>query len=192
MGYAIAKAFARQGAKVLLISGPTSLEIPDHVDFIPVETAQEMYDAVAHYLPQRDIAVFCAAVADYTPVDVAPQKIKKSDDTLTITLKKSPDILGSARSPIGFPGYLVGFAAETENLEENARRKLERKKCDMIIANDVSQAGIGFDAQDNEVLLVEAAENTSLPREDKEHLAHHLAQIVIQRWQQSTREDQAS
>lgn len=182
MGYALAEAFARREEQVLLISGPTQLDIPDHVDFIPVETAQEMYDAVAHYLPQMDAAIFCAAVADYTPVSVAEQKIKKSADTLTLELKKTPDILGSARQVMGFTGYLVGFAAETENLEQNARTKLERKGCNMIIANDVSQAGIGFDSAENEVLIVEAAENTALPRDTKEHLAHHLADIISDRW----------
>ncbi|HBE22842.1 MAG TPA: bifunctional phosphopantothenoylcysteine decarboxylase/phosphopantothenate--cysteine ligase CoaBC [Verrucomicrobiales bacterium] len=182
MGYALAEAFARREEQVLLISGPTQLDIPDHVDFIPVETAQEMYDAVAHYLPKMDAAIFCAAVADYTPVTVAAQKIKKSADTLTLELKKTPDILGSARQVIGFQGYLVGFAAETEDLEQNARTKLERKGCDMIIANNVSRAGIGFDSAENEVLIVEAAENTALPRDTKEHLAQHLADIISERW----------
>lgn len=184
MGYALARAFAHQQAQVLLISGPTELDIPNNIDFVPVETAQEMYEAVAHYLPQMDIAVFCAAVADYTPLEVATQKIKKSDETITITLKKSPDILGSARSAMGFTGYLVGFAAETEKLEEHARKKLVTKQCDMIIANDVSQAGIGFDSKDNQVLIVEPLENTEMPRDSKEHLAQHLAEIVISRWQQ--------
>jgi phosphopantothenoylcysteine synthetase/decarboxylase len=85
---------------------------------------------------------------------------------------------------MNFTGYLVGFAAETENLEANARRKLETKHCDMIIANDVSQAGIGFDSHDNEVLIVEAAENTALPRDSKEHLSRHIAEIIMQRFRQ--------
>lgn len=181
MGYALAKAFSRHQAQVLLISGPTALDVPDHVDLIPVETAQEMHDAVAHALPRVDVAIFCAAVADYTPESVAPQKIKKSADTLTITFKKTVDILGAARSTWGFTGYLVGFAAETENLETHAREKLLGKQCDMIIANDVSQAGIGFDSTENEVLIVEADENTLLPRDSKEHLAHHIAEIILQR-----------
>lgn len=181
MGYALARAFVRQKHQVLLISGPTSLDVPDHVDFVPVESTRDMHDAVAHVLPRVDIAIFCAAVADYTPVEVAPQKIKKSDDTITLTLKKTIDILGSARAVHGFTGYLVGFAAETEHLESHARAKLLAKQCDMIIANDVSQAGIGFDSQDNEVLIVEAEENTRLPRDSKEHLAHHLAALIVER-----------
>ena len=182
MGYALARAFVKQQHQVLLISGPTSLDIPNHVDYLPVESAQEMHDAVAHALPRVDIAIFCAAVADYTPVEVATQKIKKSDDIITLTLKKTTDILGSARSVHGFAGYLVGFAAETEDLETNARTKLLAKKCDMIIANDVSQSSIGFDSHENEVLIVEAEENTKLPRDSKEHLAHHLATIILQRF----------
>jgi phosphopantothenoylcysteine synthetase/decarboxylase len=181
MGYALATAFARLQHQVLLISGPTRLDVPDHVDFLPVETADDMFRAVQGSLGKVDVAIFCAAVADYSPVEVAPQKIKKNEDTLTITLKKTIDILGSARGMLGFQGYLVGFAAETENLEQHARQKLERKGCDMIIANDVSQPGIGFDATDNQVLIVEPAENTALPRENKEHLAHHLAAIITER-----------
>ncbi len=181
MGYALARAFVKQQAQVILISGPTTLDIPDHVDFIPVETAQEMFDAVARTLPRVDVALFCAAVADYTPTEVAPQKIKKSSNTLTLTLKKTIDILGSARATLGFTGYLVGFAAETEHLENNGRKKLIAKQCDMVIANDVSQQGIGFDSTENEVLLIEEEENTLLPRDSKDHLAHHIAPLILRR-----------
>lgn len=181
MGYALAAAFRRLGHEVLLISGPTHLDVPDFVDFIPVETAQEMYDAVAKSISRAEVGVFCAAVADYTLQNVEPQKIKKTQDLLTLSLKKTPDILGSIRHVHGFPGYLVGFAAETENLEANAREKLIRKECDMIIANDVSQEGIGFDSSENEVLVVELMENTQLPRDSKEHLAQHLAQMIAEK-----------
>lgn len=187
MGYALARAFARLDHQVLLISGPTSLEIPDRVDFIPVESAQQMFDAVAHSITGYDVAIFCAAVADYRPATVASQKIKKHEEQLTITLIKNPDILGSARSIMGFSGYLVGFAAETEHLEAHAREKLLRKSCDMIIANDVSQDGIGFDSTHNQVWLIEAEENTALPLDTKEHLAHHLAAIIEQRAGQKTK-----
>jgi phosphopantothenoylcysteine synthetase/decarboxylase len=154
MGYAIADAAAHAGHQVLLISGPTSLDVPEGVDFIPVETAAEMYDAVARYLPKMDAAIFSAAVADYTPANPAGEKIKKTGDTLTLELVKTKDILGSARTPIGFTGFLVGFAAETENLEANARLKLEKKGCDLIVANDISRSDIGFDSHENEALLV--------------------------------------
>ena len=123
------------------MSGPTQLDIPDHVDFIPVETAQEMYDAVAHYLPQMDAAIFCAAVADYTPVSVTSQKIKKSADTLTLELKKTPDILGSARQVMGFTGYLVGFAADTENLVQHSRTAPELQGCPWTTTHTGSKTG---------------------------------------------------
>ncbi len=138
MGYELAAAFARAGHSVLLISGPTALDVPAGVDFLPVETAAEMHEAVARHLGRMNIAVFAAAVADYTPASAAPRKIKKSGGTLSLELVKTTDILGSAREPLGFTGTLVGFAAETENLLANARDKLTRKGCDLIIANDVS------------------------------------------------------
>ena len=190
MGYALARALTRLDHQVILVSGPTALDLPDRVDFLPVETAQQMFDAVAHVIGSCDIAIFCAAVADYRVETIAPQKIKKHADTLTLHLVKNPDILGSARNIMGFTGYLVGFAAETENLEANARTKLVQKSCDMVIANDVSQEGIGFDSADNQVWLIEPEENTALPLDSKEHLAHHLAAIITQRASQkfSTRE----
>ncbi len=180
MGYELAAAFAHAGHTVLLVSGPTALDVPDHVDFLPVETAAEMYAAVSHHLGRMDIAVFAAAVADYTPATIAPEKLKKSADTLTLELVRTPDILGSARQPLGFTGTLVGFAAETENLEANARQKLTRKNCDLIIANDVSKPGIGFDADHNEVLLVFPNHNESLPIATKHDLAHQLVQAILE------------
>ena len=180
MGYELAAAFAHAGHQVLLVSGPTTLDVPDHVDFLPVESAAEMYQAVAHHLGRMDIAVFAAAVADYTPATVAPEKIKKSSATLTLELVKTPDILGSARSPLGFTGTLVGFAAETENLEANARHKLTRKGCDLIIANDVSKPGIGFDSDHNEVILVHPEHTEALPPASKHDLAHQLVQAILE------------
>lgn len=179
MGYEIAAAFARAGHTVLLVSGPTALDVPDGIDFLPVETAAEMHAAVAHHLGRMDIAVFAAAVADYTPAAAAPQKLKKSAATLTIELVKTPDILGSARTDLGFVGTLVGFAAETENLENNARDKLTRKGCDLIVANDVSKPGIGFDSNQNEVLLVYPNHNEALPLASKHDLAHQLVQSIL-------------
>lgn len=177
MGYALAHAFAHAGHHVLLVSGPTALDVPDGVDFLPVMTAAEMHDAVMRYLPKQDIAVFAAAVADYTPAAVADQKIKKTGDTLTLELVRTPDILGSARER--FQGTLVGFAAETEDLEANARKKLLGKRCDLVIANDVSQPGIGFDSDRNEVLLVYPDRSVALPADDKAHLAIHLADAIL-------------
>jgi phosphopantothenoylcysteine decarboxylase/phosphopantothenate--cysteine ligase len=180
MGYEMAAAFAHAGHHVLLVSGPTALDVPDGVDFLPVETAAEMHEAVARHIGRMDIAVFAAAVADYTPATVAPQKLKKSADTLTLELVRTADILGSVRNPFGFEGTLVGFAAETENLESNARDKLNRKRCDLIIANDVSKPGIGFDSDHNEVLLVYPDHTEHLPRASKHDLAHTLVQAILE------------
>jgi phosphopantothenoylcysteine decarboxylase/phosphopantothenate--cysteine ligase len=179
MGYAMAEAFIHEGHSVLLVSGPTALDVPDGADYVPVETAAEMNDVVSRYLPKMDIAVFAAAVADYTPARVEPQKIKKNGDSMTIELVRTPDILGSARESIGFAGTLVGFAAETENLEQNARDKLDRKQCDLIIANDVSKAGIGFDSDYNQVTLVFPDHVESLPAASKHDLAHQLANAIL-------------
>lgn len=180
MGYELAAAFAHAGHTVLLVSGPTALDVPDHVDFLPVETAAEMSSAVGHHIGRMDMAVFAAAVADYTPAVVAPEKIKKTGETLTLELIKTPDILGSARQPFGFTGTLIGFAAETENLEQNSRSKLTRKGCDLIIANDVSKPGIGFDSDHNEVLLVYPDHSEALPLATKHELAHQLVQAILE------------
>jgi phosphopantothenoylcysteine decarboxylase/phosphopantothenate--cysteine ligase len=179
MGYALAGAFAHEGHAVLLVSGPTDLDVPPNVDFIPVETAAEMHDAVAKYIGRMDIAVFAAAVADYRPACVESQKIKKASDTLTLELVRTADILGSARQPFGFTGCLIGFAAETENLEANARDKLARKQCDLVIANDVSQPGIGFDSDHNQVLLVYPDRSEPLPAASKYALALQLVDAIV-------------
>lgn len=179
MGYALAGAFAHEGHSVLLVSGPTALDVPGNVDFIPVETAAEMHETVSRHIGRMDIAVFAAAVADYTPARVQPQKIKKSEESLTLELVPTIDILGSARQSFGFTGTLVGFAAETENLEANAREKLVRKHCDLIIANDISQPGIGFDSDQNAVLLIYPSRTESLPTASKHALSLQLVDAII-------------
>lgn len=178
MGYTLAGAFVHEGHSVLLVSGPTHLDVPENVDFIPVETAAEMHDVVSKHIGRMDIAVFAAAVADYTPATVEARKIKKSGDSFTLELVRTADILGSARQPFGFTGTLVGFAAETENLEANAREKLARKQCDLIIANDVSQPGIGFDSDHNQVLLVYPDRTESLPFASKHELSLQLVDAI--------------
>ncbi len=178
MGYAMADAFARAGHQVLLISGPTVLDIPEGVDFLPIETAEEMFEAVKRHIGGMDAAVFAAAVADYRPAIVSDQKIKKTGETLTLELVRTPDILGSVRGEFGFTGTLVGFAAETQNLEANAREKLKRKGCDLVIANDVSKPGIGFDSDRNEVLLVFPEHVEALPEDEKHHLAPRIVREI--------------
>ena len=180
MGYAIADAAAHAGHNVLLISGPTSLDVPEGLDFIPVETAAEMFAAVAAYLPRMDAAIFAAAVADYTPAAPAAQKIKKSGGSISLELVKTKDILGSARSEMGFTGFLVGFAAETENVEANARLKLAAKGCDLIIANDVSRSDIGFDSHENEALLVFPDRTDLFPKAPKHDLAIRIVSMLGQ------------
>lgn len=179
MGYALAHAFIHAGHSVLLISGPTALDVPDRVDFIPVETAADMHQAVKHMLGRVEIAVFTAAVADYTPAVVADQKLKKTAAGMTLELVRTPDILGAARNEFGFTGTLVGFAAETENLEANARDKLLRKHCDLIVANDVAKPGLGFDSDHNEVLLVYPVDTVALPAASKHDLSHQLVNIIL-------------
>ncbi len=179
MGYALAEAAHTAGHEVVLISGPVSLPPPSGIQLIHVETAREMFDAVRTHLPGCTAAIFSAAVADYRPAQVIPQKIKKTSATLTLELERTEDILGSVRTQFAFTGFLVGFAAETENLILHAQDKLQRKGCDLIIANDVSQSGIGFDSTENEVTLCfPNGKTTALPRQSKTALAHDLIQII--------------
>ena len=179
MGYALAGAARHEGHSVILISGPTTLDVPEGVDFIQVETAQQMYDAVHDMLRGVDVAILCAAVADYRPVIQSEQKIKKSETRLVLELERTPDILGSMRSEFGYEGVLVGFAAETHNLMDYAHEKLTRKQCDMIVANDVSRPGIGFDSAENEVTLVLADRTVELPRESKEWIAMRIVEQAL-------------
>ena len=174
MGYALAGAARHDGHDVVLISGPTALDVPPGVDFIHVETAQEMYDAVRDMLPGVDVAIMAAAVADYRPVAYSERKIKKDGDRMVLELERTPDILGSMRSVFGFTGTLIGFAAETNDVEDYARGKLERKQCNMVVANDVSRSDIGFDSRENEVALVFPDRVEYLEKDTKEHIAMRI------------------
>ena len=149
MGYAVAQMAAERGAEVLLISGPSALSIPANVKAIKVETTNEMLEACLGSYDKVDIVIKAAAVADYRPRDVAEQKIKKkTDDALTVVMDKNPDILKTLGAKKTHQ-VLVGFAAETQNLLENARDKVVKKNLDMIVANDVTAAGAGFNADTN-------------------------------------------
>jgi len=181
MGYALAEAACEAGHDVVLISGTVAIPAPEGVMLVHAETAREMFDAVQIYLSGCDAAIFSAAVADYRPVHVVAQKLKKTADKLTLELERTEDILGSARSKLGFLGFLVGFAAETENLIAQAQEKLIRKGCDMIVANDVSQAGIGFDSVENEVTLcLPGGRTIALPKQSKTALARVLIAHITQ------------
>jgi phosphopantothenoylcysteine decarboxylase / phosphopantothenate---cysteine ligase len=153
MGYAIAEAALRRGANVILISGPVSLPAPPEAELIRVHTALEMHDAVLAQLPRSTIIVKAAAVSDYHLREVPQQKLKKTAARFSLELEPTPDILAE----IGRQKedrLLIGFAAETENLVQEARRKLQTKNCDMVVGNLVGQEGLGFDSDTNEVLLV--------------------------------------
>ena len=179
MGYALAQAGLEAGHEVVLISGPVAIPAPAGVRLIQVESAQQMHDAVQAAIGSVDAAIFSAAVADYRPAQVAEQKIKKHDSELVLHLERTPDILGSARSVFGFRGLLVGFAAETQNLAAYATDKLQRKGCDLLVANDVSQPGIGFDSAENEVtLFLPDGTVQRLPRSSKLEIARSILRKV--------------
>jgi len=182
MGYALAEAAAARGACVILVSGPVHLATPEGVELIQVQTAAEMYHAVMSRLGEASVVIKTAAVADYYIANVPKQKVKKTPMRLSLELEPTPDILAE----IGRrkkDQLLIGFAAETENLAPEARRKLESKNCDMVVANLVSQDGIGFESEENEVLLVQrTGENLRLDRAPKRVIADQvLDQALILR-----------
>ena len=183
MGWALAEAALEAGHTVVLVSGPVALEAPRGVEWHRVETAQQMLDAVKSACGAAnapDISIHAAAVADYRPKQVQSRKIKKNDESLTIELERTPDVLGSMRTEFGFRGLLVGFAAETEDVVPNAQEKLRRKDCDLVIANDVSRADTGFDSEENEVILCfPSGETELLPKQSKRALAHEIVRRVV-------------
>ena len=152
MGYAVAQAAARRGAKVVLVSGPTALEAPTGVRRVDVRTAEQMHEAVTKEFAACSIGIFAAAVADYRPAEKHPEKIKKSDGSVTVHLEPTVDILQEMASAKG-DKFVVGFAAETADVAQNARKKLAAKNLDLIVANDVTAEGAGFDHDTNVVSL---------------------------------------
>lgn len=171
MGYAIAKIAMERGADVTLVSGPTNLPVPLFVKTVPVQSAQDMFQAVTMVSDEQDIIIKAAAVADYTPETVADQKIKKADGSSSIALKRTKDILkylGEHKKPSQF---LCGFSMETENLIENSRIKLEKKNLDMIAANNLKVSGAGFGVDTNVVTLIRKDGIKELPQMGKEEVA---------------------
>ena len=177
MGYAVAQAARDAGASVVLISGPVGLDAPPGVDFVPVESAQQMYEAVHRALPGADIYIGAAAVADYRAPSVAAQKIKKTADRMQLDLVKAPDILASVGALSSGRPFVVGFAAETENVEDNACAKLSRKRADMIAANRVSD-GLAFDSDDNSLLVLWADGREEIATCGKPELARRLIELI--------------
>ena len=177
MGYAIAEEAARLGAEVTLVSGPVNLAVPEHVTVIKVESAEEMYDAVMERFGDQDAVIKSAAVADYRPAKVLDQKLKKQESSLMITLEKTKDILkelGKTKTH----QILVGFAAETNDVEAYAAKKLKEKNLDLIVANDVTETGAGFEGDTNIVTLLDSKGNKeSLPILSK----HTVAQKILEK-----------
>jgi phosphopantothenoylcysteine decarboxylase/phosphopantothenate--cysteine ligase len=179
MGYAVAEEAARRGAKTILISGPTSLETPNGVQRVDVRTAEEMLRAVSGNFERATIAIFAAAVADYRPAKSFDQKIKREKESLTIVLEPNPDILATVAKNKG-SRLVVGFAAETERVAENARKKLTAKNADIIVANDVTAEGAGFDVDTNVVTLFSRdGRDVALPRMSKTEVAQRILDEVI-------------
>ncbi|WP_394498088.1 bifunctional phosphopantothenoylcysteine decarboxylase/phosphopantothenate--cysteine ligase CoaBC [Shewanella sp. ENK2] len=177
MGFALATAATQMGAEVTLVSGPVNLATPSHVNRIDVESAQNMLDAVMEHVDGQDIFIGCAAVADYRIAEVAESKIKKSAENMQLEMIRNPDILANVAALKNRP-FTVGFAAETDNVEEYARGKLERKKLDLIAANDVSIAGLGFNADANALHVFWQDGSQQLPATDKLTLAKQLLTLI--------------
>ncbi len=172
MGFAMARVAWRRGAEVTLVSGPTALTPPRGVRFCPIRTAREMRQAVWEHYPQATMVISAAAVADYRPAQVAPQKLKKREENFTIELTRNPDILAELGRQKGHR-LLVGFATETEEVLSNAVRKLRGKNLDLIVANDVTQEGAGFAHDTNIVTLIDRSEQIeTLPLMSKDEVAY--------------------
>ncbi|UUA71489.1 bifunctional phosphopantothenoylcysteine decarboxylase/phosphopantothenate--cysteine ligase CoaBC [Cellvibrio sp. QJXJ] len=181
MGYALAEAAAEAGAKTILISGPTQLKTPPRVQRIDVTSAQQMFDASMAAADSCDVFIAAAAVADYRPAQVAPQKLKKgADESITLTLVKNPDIVASVAALPKRP-FTVGFAAESENLLDYGRAKLVHKKLDLVIANNISDSRIGFNSDDNAVTVIDEHSNHELSQRSKQQLARELIALIARK-----------
>ena len=181
MGFAIAAEAARRGAEVTIVLGPTSVEPPRAAEVVKVRSASEMHRAVMDRADRSDVVVMAAAVADYAPVERAPQKVHKDEDTITLVLKKTPDILGELgrrRLANGRGPILVGFAAETEQVEAQGARKRERKRVDLIVANDVARKDAGFEVETNAVTIVGEGTSETLPLLPKSQVAVEILDRV--------------
>jgi phosphopantothenoylcysteine decarboxylase/phosphopantothenate--cysteine ligase len=178
MGYAIAEAAVEAGHDVVLISGPVNLSAPNSTRFVSINTSDEMFDAVQQAVRDCDVLVMCAAVADYKPAKYSTQKLKKKSVALSLDLVPTRDILATiGKRDRSF--LLVGFAAETEDLAANARKKLQEKNCDIIVANDVSTNESGMESAENEVMIFfRNGETKKILRAPKKNIARELVKII--------------
>ncbi|HCV9412157.1 TPA: bifunctional phosphopantothenoylcysteine decarboxylase/phosphopantothenate--cysteine ligase CoaBC [Staphylococcus aureus] len=183
MGYAIAEALRNRGAIVTLVAGPTTLEDPKDIEVIHVQSAEEMFEQVTSRFEEQDIVVKAAAVSDYTPVDVLEHKMKKQDGDLSVSFKRTKDILkylGEHKTS----QYLIGFAAETEDIENYAQQKLRKKNADVIISNNVGDMSIGFSSDDNELTMhFKNNEKVNIKKGKKVVLAAQILDELETRWQ---------
>ena len=181
MGYAIAGELASRGARVVLVSGRTCLAAPEGTERVDILTAEEMYRAVMERFPEADGAVMCAAVADYTPVEVSPTKIKKGDGDMVVRLRRTKDIAAEA-GRIKEGRLLVGFALETDNERSNALEKMRRKNFDFIVLNSLRDEGAGFAGDTNRITIMEPDGRTeACPLETKTAAARRIAERM-ERW----------
>ena len=186
MGFALAEAAAEAGARVTLIAGPVALNTPQRVDRIDIESAADMHQAAIGTVASCDVFIGAAAVADYRPATIAEQKIKKSADSMTIELLRNADIIADIAAHPQRP-FTVGFAAETQQLEHYARGKLQNKKLDLIIANDVANSNIGFNSDNNAVSLIWADGQQILPEASKQQLARTLIAEIAKHYLKAKR-----
>lgn len=180
MGYAVAEAARDAGAEVVIVSGPVNVCTPRGVRRVDVETAEQMMDAVNEHLPGTDIFIASAAVSDYRPAQVALEKIKKTSDTMLLALSRTPDILATVAAGKPRP-FVVGFAAETQNVERNALAKLENKRLDMIAANQVGD-GLAFDCDENALTVYWPGGKQELARAGKRELAAQLVAVIAEHY----------
>lgn len=181
MGYAIARTAMERGAEVTLITGPVSIAPPPFVTVVPVVSAADMFEAVKKYSPNADIIIKAAAVADYTPETVAQEKIKKQDESSSLTLRRTNDILKWLGEHRRDGQFLCGFSMETENLIENSRAKLEKKNIDMIVANNLRVAGAGFGVDTNVVTIITEKDMLELPQLSKEAVAGRILDQIMKK-----------
>ena len=179
MGYALAEAAIESGAQVTLISGPVNIEPPSNCNLVAIKTAKEMYESVMHHIKGADVYIGTAAVSDYSPAHINESKIKKdgSNAAMVLELKENQDILKSV-SELEERPYVVGFAAETDNIIENAEKKLNNKNLDLIVANDVSDKEIGFDSDENEVTLITHEEKQLIQKQNKRKISKNIIEFI--------------